>query len=200
MAPGAGGRTNPVPVSAELIRREAIRLFGERTYPVIGMRDLSEAVGILPGSLYAHITSKEQLLLSIVEEGIGNYLEAIAPLASGDGPADVRLRAAMRAHMQVLSRTREQTRVTFEQWGYLGADNRARVQVLRRRYLDVFLAILRDGVQAGVFRELPHPRLAVLSIIGGLNSATVWFDPKGSSGADAIADALADNALHGLLA
>lgn len=202
MANGAGRvtRANAVPVSADLIRREAIRLFGERTYPVIGMRDLSEAVGILPGSLYAHITSKEQLLFSIVEEGIGNYLEAIGPLATDPRPADVRLREAIRAHMRVLAATREQTRVTFEQWGYLGADNRAQVQALRQRYLEVFLSILRDGTQAGAFRTLPHPRLAMLSIIGALNSASEWFDPEGPRGVDEIADALADNALHGLIA
>jgi AcrR family transcriptional regulator len=193
-------RGGAAPVSAEVIRREAIRLFGERTYPVIGMRDLSEAVGILPGSLYAHITSKEALLMSIVEEGIGNYLNAIAPAAAGVGSADERLRAALRAHMTVLSRTREQTRVTFEQWGYLGADNRQRVLALRQEYLEVFMLILKDGMDEGLFRQLAHPRIAILSIIGSLNSATEWFVPDGPDSPDDIADALADNALHGLLA
>jgi len=194
------GRGGATPVSAELIQREAIRLFGELTYPVVGMRDLSEAVGILPGSLYAHISSKEALLLSIVEEGIGNYLKVIAPLAGAEGPADARLRAAMTAHMRVLAQTLEQTRVTFEQWGYLGPDNRARVLVLRQQYMDAFMKILQDGIKDGTFRSVPHPKLAILSLIGSLNSATEWFSPGGRRSAEEVAEALADNALHGLVA
>jgi AcrR family transcriptional regulator len=31
------------------------------------MRDIAQAVGILPGSLYAHIDSKENLLIEIVQ-------------------------------------------------------------------------------------------------------------------------------------
>lgn len=198
--PRAGRAAGSTPASAESIRREAIRLFGERTYPVIGMRDLSEAVGILPGSLYAHITSKEALLLTIVEEGITAYLEAVAPHAHGPGSPQQRLRGAIRAHMEVLALTREQTRVTFGQWQYLGEENRSRVLVLRKQYLELFTKILQDGIDDGTLRPLPHRTLGALSIIGILNSATEWFEPDGPSTVEEIAHAIADNAIYGLVA
>lgn len=198
--PRAGRTAGAPPASAESIRREAIRLFGERTYPVIGMRDLSEAVGILPGSLYAHITSKEALLLAIVEEGIHRYLDAIAPHALARTAPSDRLRGAIQAHLQVLEVTREQTRVAFGQWEYLGEDNRARVLVLRKQYLELFTTILQDGVDDGSFRRLQHPTLAALSVIGVLNAATEWFDPQGPASAQEVADALADNAIYGIVA
>ncbi|MDT4997487.1 MAG: hypothetical protein QOD45_1555, partial [Pseudonocardiales bacterium] len=86
-------RAGSGPVSAELIEQEAIRLFGERTYPVVGMRDIGDAVGLLPGSLYVHISSKEDLLLRIVERGITDYLEVIEPIAAASAEtASIRLR------------------------------------------------------------------------------------------------------------
>ena len=185
-------------VSPETIHREAIRLFGEKSYPVIGMRDLSEAVGILPGSLYAHISSKEELLLSIVESGIRNYLDEIAPVVESDQPADVRFREAVRAHMRVLAASQEQTKVTFQQWGYLGPDNRKRVLKLRQEYENLFLKIAKDGVAEGVFRPLPHIKAALLTMIGGLSIATDWYSPSKSESPEAIADALADLFLEGL--
>ena len=97
-------------VSLERIKQEAIRLFGERGYPVIGMRDLSEAVGILPGSLYSHISSKEHLLLAIVETGITAFIDAIRPVVDEDLTAEEKLREALRAHMRVLAGQVEQTR------------------------------------------------------------------------------------------
>jgi AcrR family transcriptional regulator len=185
-------------VSAELIHREAIRLFGEKGYPVVGMRDLSEAVGILPGSLYTHIRSKEELLLEIVTVGIGNYVSAIAPIATAEAPAAERLRDSIKAHLHVLARTLEQTRVTFDQWVYLSPKNRERVVRLRQEYEDLFIRILQDGIKEGTFRPVPHRKVVVLSIIGALNSATEWYSPTGTSTADEIADALADHALNGV--
>lgn len=190
---------NGVPVSLEAIEREAVQLFGEKSYPLTGMRDLSERVGILPGSLYAHISSKEDLLLRIVESGIRKYREAVAPFAEAEGPADERLRGALRAHMSVLAATREQTLVTFQQWRYLGEENRALVVQRRQAFEDLFTRILADGIASGVFRPVAHRRVAVLGIIGALNMATDWFSANGSLSSEEIADALADNFLQGLV-
>lgn len=185
-------------VSAERIKEVAIGLFGTHGYPVIGMRDLSEAVGILPGSLYAHISSKEKLLLDIVQEGVDNFTIPIAPIAESEAPADERMRAAIRTHMKVLAVTMDQTRVTFHQWHYLTGENREAMIEVRARYEALFQRIVDDGVRDGILRDLPHRRVSVLSIIGTLGSATEWFVPTGASTPEEIADAIADDVLYGL--
>lgn len=186
------------PVSFELIEQEAVRLFGKKTYPAVGMRDISNAVGILPGSLYVHITNKEELLLRIVAQGIQNYLDAITPVAESTDPPPVRLREAMKAHMQVLAATREQTQVAFHQWTYLSPENQKEVVALRQRYEQLFDRILNDGIKAGDLRRVRNPRVSVLAIIGMLNSATEWFSPTGPLTAEEIGETLADGALLGL--
>jgi AcrR family transcriptional regulator len=194
---GRGGRRPGVAVSVEQLQREAIRLFGEKSYHVIGVRDIGEAVGILPGSVYAHIKSKEDLLLGIVETGIRNYLDAIEPVATTDEPADVRLRNAIRAHMRVLAGSLEQTKVTFQQWQYLGAANRKKVLKLRQDYENLFMQIVQDGISDGTFRQLPHLKAALLTMIGGLSTATDWYSPAKSDAPEEIADAIADFFLGG---
>ncbi len=194
-------RTTPTrPVLPDVIVREAIRLFGEKSYPVVGMRDLSKAVGVQPGSLYAHISSKEALLMLIVDQGINNYIDAISAAVATDDPADVRLRAAIRAHMQVLAGSIEQTKVTFGQWTYLGPENRARVITLRQKYEDLFLDIAEEGIRDGVLRPVPHLKATLLSIIGGLNFAAEWYSPSKSDSPEEMADAVADVLLYGLSA
>ncbi|WP_290584272.1 TetR/AcrR family transcriptional regulator [Aeromicrobium sp.] len=176
----------------------AIRLFSERGYPVIGMRDLSEAVGILPGSLYAHIESKEKLLLDIVTSGVQNFTDVIAPIVDGEGTADVRLREAIKAHMRVLAVTLDQTRVTFHQWHYLTGDNLARMIEVRRDYEVLFSRLISEGMTDGTLLGTTRPKVSTLSIIGVLGSATEWFSPTGSASADEIADAMADVVTLGL--
>ena len=185
------------PVSAALIEREAIRLFGERSYPVVGMRDIADAVGILPGSLYVHISSKEQLLLDIVSRGVGHYLEAIEPWTVADRPADDRLREVIKAHMRVLASVPEQTRVAFQQWGYLSGENRDHVVDLRRRYESVFRRVIEDGIRDGTFRTPASTRVAVLGVIGMLTAATNWFHTEGPMSPDEVGDALADQVVDG---
>lgn len=194
----SGAKSISKPVSFELIQEAAIRLFGEKSYPAVGMRDISGAVGILPGSLYVHISSKEEVLLRIVEEGIQKYLDAIAPVAESDQPAPVRLREAMKAHMRVLATTVEQTKVSFHQWTHLSEKNQRRVIKLRRRYEDLFAGILDQGIKAGEFRETPHPHVVTLGIIGVLNSAAEWYSPTGPLDAESIAEAFADTSIIGL--
>ncbi|WP_261566287.1 TetR/AcrR family transcriptional regulator [Frankia gtarii] len=188
------------PVSAELIEQEAVRLFADKTYPVIGMRDIGDAVGLLPGSLYVHISGKEDLLLRIVEKGIQSYVDAISAAADSDAPAAERLRAAFHAHFAVLQRSQDQTRVAFHQWTYLSPDNQRRVIAMRQAYEDLFAGIMRDGIRNGEFRQLRSPRVIVLAFIGMLNNAAEWFSPHGQLSAEEIATELADSVLGGIQA
>lgn len=195
-AVGASDRS----VVPKVIVRESMRLFAEHSYPVVGMRDLSKAVGLRPGSLYAHISSKEDLLMLIVEEGITNYIDAVSAAIGIDEPADVRLRAAIRAHLRVLADTVEQTKVTFNQWRYLGPENRARVVGLRQQYEDLFVSVAQQGIDEGVLRPVPHLRATLLSLIGSLNFAIEWYSADKADTPEELGDAIADVLLGGLKA
>lgn len=200
MATRKEGRAKNGPVSLERIEAAAIKLFGERTYPVVGMRDISDAVGILPGSLYVHISKKEDLLQRIVENGIQRYLDAIEPVVESDQTSPERLRAAIEAHMRVLADSLDQTRVAFHQWTHLAPTGKRRVVKLRRRYEALFSQIVEEGIEAGEFRPVKSARITVLAIIGMLNSATEWYHPTGELTAAQIAEVLAEGALNGLAA
>ena len=195
-------RRGPTPgsdaVSVDVIKQEATRLFAERTYPAVGIRDIAEAVGLLPGSLYVHIRSKDELLFLIVRDGIQLFLDAIEPVAHVAAPAGVRLQNAMGAYLAVAAEHQQQTRVAFHQWTYLQGDQRAVVVELRQSYEKLFADIVAEGVDSGDFRRPRSRRLAVLTIVGALNAAGDWFDPSGSMSVDDVAADLADTALRGL--
>lgn len=185
--------------SAEKIYQQATRLFGERGYPSTSMRDIGEAVGILAGSLYSHISSKEALLLDIIETAIDRYLGAVTPLAQSAEPADVRLRQSIKAHVHLVADNVEETLVANHQWKYLSEVNRKRVAAKRQACEDLFVAILDDGIASGTFKAVPHPRITVAGIMGMLNWIPEWFSPKGSETPEQIGDDLADLVLSGLV-
>jgi AcrR family transcriptional regulator len=185
--------------SAAKIYEVATRLFGDQSYPATSMRDISQAVGILPGSLYSHISGKEALLFSIVESGVTKYLEAVAPIAESADPADVRLRAAIAAHVAVVAQNIQLTLVAFHQWKYLEDTNRRRVIDMRNAYEDMFTRIVQDGIDTGVFTTAHDARFSVLAILGMLNWVPEWFSPNGKASTEEVAEALADVVLSGLM-
>ena len=132
----------------ESILDAATQLFGETGYTGTTMREIAKAVGVLPGSLYAHIDGKETLLLEIVESGINRFLSAARPIAAMDAPPDVRIREAVRAHLRIVAENPKRTLVVFHQWRYLSGRSRSRVVRKRREYENVLLGMLRHRVRS----------------------------------------------------
>src|SRR5262249_20880737 len=115
----------------EVITDTAVKLFGEHGYTGTTMRDIAKAVGVLPGSLYAHIDSKETLLLEIVQDGIKRFL-AIEQLIAGAKSPTEQLRIAVRVHIEHVAESPQRTLVVFHQWRYLNDENRAVAASMRR--------------------------------------------------------------------
>jgi AcrR family transcriptional regulator len=178
----------------------AVRLFSEHGYTGTTMRDIAKAVGLLPGSLYSHIDSKETLLFAIVEGGIEKFL-AIQKLdeASKEAP-DKRLRAAIKAHVDVVAEDPQRMLIVFHQWRFLSDENRARAAGLRRGYASTYTRILADGVKAKIFRKDVDTRIAVFAILGALNWTPEWYSRSGELSAEKVGDRLADLLISGLRA
>jgi TetR/AcrR family transcriptional regulator, cholesterol catabolism regulator len=182
----------------EAIMDAAMHLFGKQGFTGTSMRDIAGAVGVLPGSLYAHISSKEALLVEIVEDGINRFLAAVRPHAESDAtPAD-RLRAMVIAHVAVVADNPERSLVVFHQWRFLGTDNIQAAIGKRRDYEQAFIGVIEDGIQSGAFRSNLNRRIAVLTILGALNWTPEWLSPEGSLSPAEVGGMIADTLLTGV--
>jgi TetR/AcrR family transcriptional regulator, cholesterol catabolism regulator len=176
----------------------ATGLFSESGYAGTTIRDIAKGVGVLPGSLYAHIDNKETLLLEIAETGIDRFLAVTDAIDRSVEPAE-RMRLAIKAHLAVVAENPSRTLVVFHQWRYLTGPNRARIVDKRQRYEDFYRALVRDGMASGDFGAGLDPKIAVLSLLGALNWTAEWFKPDGPADAEEIGDRVADTLLWGIL-
>ena len=182
-----------------LIIDVAMHLFGEQGYTGTTMRDIAKAVGVLPGSLYAHIVSKETLLVEIVDKGIRRFLSEVEPHASSRRTATSRMRSAIKAHIKVVADNPQRSLVVFHQWRFLGEDSRVAAIEKRRIYERAFIRILDDGIKSGEFNPALNSRISVLSILGALNWSAEWYSPTGSATPGELGDMIADTLLGGLI-
>jgi AcrR family transcriptional regulator len=180
------------------ILEAAIGLFGRRGYAGTTMRDIAKEVGVLPGSLYAHIDSKETLLDEIVELGIESFLAIEAQLPEA-GPVVDRLRAAIMAHVKVAAEHPGRSQVVFHQWRFLTEPNLTRALNKRRRYQQIFVKLIDEGIADGTFAPGLDSKIAVFTILGALNWVPEWYSARGHFNPSEIATKLADILLQGML-
>jgi AcrR family transcriptional regulator len=162
------------------------------------MRDIADAVGLLPGSLYAHIDDKEGLLVEIVNRGIDAFLVAGEAVVRSPEPPAVRLRKLILTHVAIIAANLEQTGVVFHQWKHLSGERRSVVVGKRNRYESLFTQLVDEGIQDGVFSSQLNARIAVLSVLGILNWMPEWLAPDRPEPVDEVAERLADIVLWGL--
>jgi TetR/AcrR family transcriptional regulator, cholesterol catabolism regulator len=185
-------RTSTATPRRDQILEEAARLFGRRGYHATSMRDIGEATGMLAGSLYAHISSKEDLLYEIVLRAANRFLAEMTAIATGDASPEERLRRAMRAHVAVVASNVDAAWVFHHEWKALTGERREEIRRLRRRY---------EGLWDEVVRDLPgsgDPRFARLLVLSAANWTYTWYRPDGPLSPHEVADRFTDLLLAGL--
>jgi AcrR family transcriptional regulator len=182
----------------EEIYEAALRLFREKGYHATSMRDIGQAVGMLKGSLYTYIRSKQDLLVPIFERSTVPLLRELERIVATPGlSAPEQLRLAIHAHVATVCERLDVLTVFVSEWRALSSESLRGLQVYNRRYQDLFAGIVERGVREGAFRPV-DARMTMLAIVGMCNSMVRWYRPGGRLGPDEIAEQFANLALDGL--
>lgn len=189
----------PRPTRKAAIIDAAVDLFAHKGYHATTVRDIAGESGMLSGSLYAHISSKEDLLFEIVERAANEFTVAAEPIVHGPGTAADKLRRAMAAHVDVVAGDLAAATVFLHEWRALSPERQQAAAALRDRYESLLGEIIAAGVASGEFKGVDQKfaRLLVLSAVNWLYS---WYSPGGELAAAAVADKLATLILDGLAA
>ena len=87
----------------EQVLDAAAKLFVEEGFSGASTRDIAKTTGMLPGSLYYHFPSKEDLLVAVFEEGVLRISKCVdAALAGAAQDPWARLQKASEAHLSML--------------------------------------------------------------------------------------------------
>jgi AcrR family transcriptional regulator len=175
----------------ELIIKTAARLFREKGYESTSVRELADAVNLQSGSLFFHFSSKEEILLSILESGL---LRSVAildrHLAKARTPRE-KLAAILHGHLTaVLGEERDAFTVVLRDWRGLSTPSRKRVIALRDQYETHIARVLDEIAEAKLIPR--NTRLFRLFLLGALNWTVQWYRPDGDLTIDELAEAFLD--------
>jgi AcrR family transcriptional regulator len=151
------------------------------------IRDLAKAAGMLPGSVYCHFPSKEDLFVAVYEEGVRRIVDRVEDALDGTDDPWARLRAACVAHLETILDQSHFARVVIRVHPRDVANAEPRLTALRDGYEAIFRRLV-DALDAPAAVDRKDLRLFLL---GAMNWTQQWYRPGDSTPA-AIANRYVD--------
>lgn len=167
------------------IRDVAAGLFAAKGFHETTMRDIAGQVGMLPGSIYYHFPSKEDLLAAVYAEGVDRLLARIDAADPGESAEPwARLAAVMTAHVEAILDRSPYARVITRVLPDAVPGAAARLVELR----DAYEARIAALVAALPLAPGTDPRLLRLFLLGAANHVQVWHRVQAGDGGHSPAD------------
>src|SRR4051795_5617462 len=158
------------------LTRQAARLFAQKGYHGTSIGEIAEAMGVQKGSLYAHISSKQDLLYETMAEGAAAFHAGLDAIPD-DAPVSEKIRLALRSHLRVVGDQLDVATVFVQEWRYLEGDRRDEIVAERRRYEERIRALFREGRDLGELRSDLDDATAALLLLSAANWAYTWLRP-----------------------
>lgn len=173
------------------------RVFARKGYEGSTMDDIAAEMGGSKGILYYQFQSKQELIVEtrrIASGGAADRLEAINARAL---PPLARMELAVRD--LIVTNFDEFSRHVIVTSIAQGLDSAhvAKVRAIERRYEKVLIALLEEGMAAGVFATA-NVKATAFTIIQTCLSPARWFDADKGASAEEVTDVVTDMIMRGL--
>lgn len=186
-------------MTREEILEAAAQIFSQKGYHGTSMQDIAVAVNLQKASLYHHISSKQELLLALLNEALDLLIQRITQVANEPGAPDDKLRNAMCVYLETLAEYQDLAGVLLLEHRSLEPEYQSLHFPKRDAFERIWLDMIQEGIDQGVFTSA-HPSLTARALLGVMNWTITWYRRDGVLTAQEISVQFADLFLHGLAA
>ncbi len=149
-------------IRAEQILDEALRLFAERHYSNVTIRDIALASAVNPALIYYYFESKEHLFSRALGHAIDQLNAGYETLRGGAGDARAEIMAWLDIHISIAPTLTRMTKLMADHAASNAGETAA--SALIARFYEREQALLEDcigrGVASGVFRDIDVSKTA----------------------------------------
>jgi AcrR family transcriptional regulator len=186
------------PKTMEAIRKAGLRLIYSQGYEAMSLRRLAAEVGIQAGSLYNHITTKQDLLFDLIKVHMDELMERLDQALEGISDPEDRLQAFIAFHVGYHITRKREVFICYSELRSLEPKNYEIVVGLRQHYERKLIGILDDGVAEGRF-TVADTTVAAYGILAMLTGVCTWFRPAGRLTKEEVTAIYTGMVRHGLV-
>ena len=180
--PGPGGTKSAR--TRQRILDAAAHVLSRRGYAGTRLTDVAEVAEIQAPAIYYYFASRDDLIEEVMWSGIAHMREHVqAQLDALPAEADSldRIDAAVEAHLRYQLEISDYTTAAIRNAGQIPEQIRLRYATEANRYGDVWRKLVQDAVDDRVLHPDLDPRAARMLVLGALNWAAEWWNPRRGS-------------------
>jgi AcrR family transcriptional regulator len=176
----------------------AAEIFHRKGYSETSVQDIAEAVGILKGSLYYYIDSKEDLLFQMLLEVHEDAKGIVEETAALEVSALERLRAYVQRHVEYNAHNLSKIAVYYHDFGLLTAKRKRAIMNQRRYYEEFVVGLIEEAKAEGTVDKAADPSLVANAIFGVVNWIYTWYRTSGSASPEYLGKLYAELVVNGV--
>jgi AcrR family transcriptional regulator len=185
-------------MTREKILEAAAQIFSQKGYHATSMNDIAKAVNLQKASLYHHVNSKQEILLSLLDEALDLVIQEISEVIAIPISADKKLRLAMCTYLKTLAEQRDLSAILLFEHRSLSSDLHSRHLPRRDRFEHLWRNLLQSGIDEGAF-NIHNVRLTTWALLGVMNWVVTWYRSEGELSISEISEQYTDFILSGIL-
>jgi AcrR family transcriptional regulator len=162
------------------------------------MQDIAEAVHLQKASLYHHVSSKQEILVAVLDNAIDLLTDKIQAVLNLPLSPEEKLHKAIEEYLSLLLEKKEQAVVLLLEHRSLEPRFQEQHIPRRDRFEVLWRKIIEEGTETGIF-ICSNPAIATKALLGIMNWTITWYRPEGPLSPEDLANQYTNLFLFGLL-
>jgi len=163
------------------ILRAAQDLFHRQGYANTSLDDIARAVGIKREGVYYYFPNRTQILITIIKPLGLQLRDRVREILESDATPEEKICQTVENHLMRFENRFAESKITLrDDYFAENEDVLAEMQPIWDEYEKLWIGIIREGQDKGVFDPTLDPRLAHLGILGLCNWVARWYKPGSS--------------------
>ncbi len=158
------------PDKRERILKAAIKVFAKNGFYATRVSEIAKAAGVADGTIYLYFKNKDDVLVTIFEEGIERLLTILRGVAESEEPFDNRIQRIIELQLGLMEEQRDLAEVITVNLRQSSRLLKQYATPLFMQYIDVIAGVVRDGQEEGAFRKDLNPRIVARSLFGAIDA------------------------------
>ncbi|MDY0405412.1 TetR/AcrR family transcriptional regulator [Virgibacillus sp. 179-BFC.A HS] len=153
----------------------AVEVIAENGYHGSQVSKIAKKAGVADGTIYLYFKNKEDILVSVFEEKMGQFIEEIKAAITSKANANEKLLTLIEMHFEQLAANHHLAIVTQLELRQSNLGLRMQINRVLKPYLDVIDAVIEQGIGEGLYEASLNRRLVRQMIFGTLDEmVTNW--------------------------
>ncbi len=163
----------------ERILSAALKVFSQKGFYKSKVSEIAKEAGVADGTIYLYFKNKDDLLISIFEEKIGELISILKQKLEGVRNPEEKMWVFIENHLHLLEKNRALAEMLQVELRQSNKFMKEYVPVRFLEYLDILAGIIEEGKARGVFREEINSTIARRIVFGALDEISLaWVLSK----------------------